>query len=160
MGPNHESIPSSTAAKVVMSAYITLIDRQLVWGYKLPCILHNNTKVVLASKFHGSLYISHSPGIDTDRRNTSLFTRNSEGSVQITSTDGTILENVGFQISVFVCTGLVGAPDRIAPMALYVRTIPGWIVNRITGGSRGYRMDEGLGQLRRQRGEVFLGGPA
>jgi hypothetical protein len=97
----------------------------------LPCILYDQAEVVFAGKLHSSLYIFHTPGIDTDGGNVPLFTWNSKSSIQITSTDRTVLEHIRFEIGVFVCTRLVGAPDRIAPTALYIGTIARWIVNGI-----------------------------
>src|ERR1700742_3720085 len=86
MGPYHKGTSTSTSSEIIMSRNVSILIVSLL-DANPPSILDHQTEIMPNCKSDSGLYVTHGHCINTYGGNTALFTREIEGSIQITSAD-------------------------------------------------------------------------
>ena len=134
-----------------------MIDRAT--SVDIPRVLHSQPQIVVCSERHRCLNVPDRPSIHPNDGHTSLSARHPEGGVQVARIDRAIRERERLETGRLHGARLVRSPVAVVPVGDH-----GGALRAVSGHIAGFcgrlRMDERLGDLGCELGEVAVAWPA
>jgi hypothetical protein len=112
---------------------------------------------VVSGKSYSLLDVLRRSGVDAYYWYVPLLTRNAERGVEVTALDGSVGKGVRLVVGVFGGTRLVRTPHTAVPASEYISTVS--CGRAVARGGRWDRVDQWLGDFRREGLELGIGRP-